>query len=526
MERKHNLSKNIGKVSTGTFLSKITGLVRDIFLTHFLGATWVADSFGIAFVIPNMLRGLFGEGALAAAFIPSYTEISQNQSKHDAIKFGINILTILLVVLVLLVIIGILLAPLIISIIAPGLSAKATILAEKLTQILFPYLFLIGLTSIIISILNVHTIFFLPSLSPAMMNLGIIAPVFLYSLFSDSTLIQKSYFFAGGVLFGGVLQLIANSYLLGKVGFKFKLHINLKHPELRSVWKRMIPGIIGLGIREVNVVVDTLLASLLAAGTIAALQYGNRLMQLPLGVFGIAMGIAVLPLFSMHTANDDIKALKTSLTDSVNMILLLMLPIIGLTLVLGKEIITLIYLHGAFDEKALQMTYNALAFYSLGLVSHSCVKIFANAFFALKNTKSPMIISGVAVICNIVFNLILMRIMGLRGLALASSIAATIQAILLILFLTKDIGKIDFKLIFTNFIKIGLVAAFIAMISHSLKTSSLLFPDKTSWIFLFLRLLIIFIAATSIYITGLKIFKVKAVDKIYNLIKQKLSKKL
>jgi len=524
MNQKHNLTKNLSKVSSGTFLSKITGLVRDIFLTHFLGATWVADSFGIAFVIPNMLRGLFGEGALAAAFIPSYTDINETQSKEDAIKFGLNILTILIVVLVLLVILGIILAPLIVSIIAPGLSTKATLLTEKLTRILFPYLFLIGLTSIIISILNVHTIFFLPSFSPAMMNLGIVAPVFIYSLIHDATLIQKAYFFAGGVIFGGILQLLSNGFLLKSVGFKLNLHIDLKHPELKSVWRRMIPGIIGLGIREVNVLVDTLLASLLAAGTIASLQYGNRLMQLPLGVFGIAMGIAVLPLFSLHTAKNDQKALKTSLTDSVNMILLIMLPILGLILVLGKDIIALIFLHGVFDQKALQMTYNALAFYSLGLVAHSCVKIFANAFFALKNTKKPMIISGIAVICNIIFNLILMRIMGLRGLALASSIAATIQAVLLLVFLTKEIGKINFKLIITNTIKIGIIAGFITIISHSLRTSPLLFSDRTSWMFLLLRLLIIFISAFAIYITGLKLFRVKAVNKIYHIIKKRISK--
>ena len=522
MENRHNLTKNLSKVSSGTFLSKITGLIRDIFLTHFLGATWVADSFAIAFVIPNMLRGLFGEGALAAAFIPSYTDINQNESKNEAIKFGLNILTILIVILILLVILGIILSPLIVSIIAPGLSVKATLLTEKLTRILFPYLFLIGLTSIIISILNVHTIFFIPSFSPAMMNLGIVSPVLLYSLFHDSTLADKAYLFAGGVLFGGVLQLITNGFLLGKEGFKFNFHINLKHPEIKSVWKRMIPGIIGLGIREVNVLVDTLLASLLVAGSIAALQYGNRLMQLPLGVFGIALGIAVLPLFSIHTSKHNIKALKSSLTDSVNMILIIMLPILGLILILGKDIISLIFLHGVFDQEALQMTYDALAFYSLGLISHSCVKIFANAFFALKNTKKPMIISGIAVVCNIILNLILMRILQLRGLALASSLAATVQAFLLLLFLTKKIGKINFKLIITNFIKVTIISGFVVIISYSLNRSGLLFPGQSNWLLL-LRLTAILIVAFAIYITGLKIFKVKEIDKLYFLIKKRVN---
>ncbi len=398
MENKNHLTKNVSKISSGTFLSRISGLIRDIFLTHFLGVTWVADSFGIAFVIPNMLRGLFGEGALAAAFIPTYTEFKEKKSSEDAIHLAINLLSILCIVLIILVICGILLAPIIVHIIAPGLSPKAKVLTAHLTRILFPYLFLIGLTSVLISILNAHSIFFYPSLSPALFNFGIILPIVVYSFIQETTLPQKAYLFSAGVILGGLFQLITNFHLIKNVGFHLKFFINLKQKSLKKIWKRMIPGIIGIGIREVNVVVDTLLATLLVTGTVAALQYGNRLMQLPLGVFGIAIGSVVLPLFSRHTAYNNIKELKNSIRQAFNMILLIMLPIIALILVMGKDIVSLIYQHGEFGEKALTMTFSALAFYSVGLVSHSSVRIFATAFFALKNTKKPMIISAIAVI--------------------------------------------------------------------------------------------------------------------------------
>lgn len=515
MSRKDNLSRNVSKISSGTFLSRISGLFRDIILTHFLGVTWVADSFGIAFLIPNMLRGLFGEGALAAAFIPVYTEIKEKRSKQAAISFALNLLSILIVILIILVILGILLAPLIINLIAPGFSAEAQELTTNLTKILFPYLFLIGLTSVIISLLNAHSVFFYPSLSPAMLNFGIVVPVLVYTFFYDTTLAQKAILFSGGVLLGGIFQLIANLHLIRKIGYKFKFFINLKQDELKGVWQRMIPGIIGIGIREVNVVVDTLLASILVTGTVAALQYGNRLMQLPLGVFGIALGAAILPLFSKHTANNDIPALKKSIEDSLNMIILIMLPIIAFILVLGKDMIAVVFQHGEFGAKALNMTFSALVFYSFGLLSHSSVRIFATAFFSLKNTKKPMLISAVAVISNIILNIILMRLMQLRGLALATSIAATIQATILFFALQKKIGKIDLGIISINFVKIAFLSVTIGLGIFYIQGQFLLLSIQNRW-FLVGKVIILFTLGVLTYIAGLKVLRIDSAKKIYN----------
>lgn len=508
-KKKESLTKNVGKISTGTFLSRISGLLRDITITHFLGATWVADSFGVAFVIPNMLRGLFGEGALSAAFIPLYTEFKEKKTKKETIQFALNILSLVLIILIILVLLGILLTPIIVRIIAPGFESQARELTISLTRILFPYLLLIGLTSTIIAILNAHSIFFFPSLSPALFNLGIILPVVIHSIIFESTLEQKVYIFAAGVLIGGLCQLLMNLPLLKKLGYRLKFYLNLKQKEISQVWKRMIPGIIGLGIREVNVVVDTLLASFLVTGSVAALQYGNRLMQLPLGVFGIAVGTAALPLFSKQTATNKTDELKASVQDALNLILLIMIPITVLIIVIGKDAIALVYLHGRFDQTALIMTYSALVFYSLGLVSHSCVRIFAPTFFALKDTKTPVKVAVIAAICNILLDLLLIRFLQLRGLALATSLSATIQAIFLYILINNRIGRLNFKALFINAVKILIISCIIGWVAHFL--SQVAIPwELNEKLLLLVRLLIIICVSSLLYWAGLHLFNVKS----------------
>ncbi|MBC8313247.1 MAG: murein biosynthesis integral membrane protein MurJ [Candidatus Cloacimonetes bacterium] len=520
-KKSDNLAKNVGKISSGTFLSRISGLARDIVLTHFLGATSVADSFGVAFVIPNMLRGLFGEGALSAAFIPLYTEFKEKKSKAETIQFALNILSILIILLIILVGIGIVLAPIIVKLIAPGFALEFQSLTSQLTQTLFPYLFLIGLTSVVIAILNAHSIFFLPSLSPMMFNLGIIIPAIIYTTLKESSIEEKAFILAAGVLFGGICQLSVNLPLLRKIGYKFKFRINLKQKEIKQVWQRMIPGIVGIGIREINVVVDTILASVLAVGSVAALQYGNRLMQLPLGVFGIAIGTALLPLFSRYIANNQTDKLKKSLKDAFNLILIIMLPIIAIILVMGRDMISLIYLHGAFDEKnALPMTFAALLFYSIGLVSHSSVRIFASAFFALKNTKTPMKIAAITVVCNIILNIILMHFIKLKGLALATSISATIQAFILFFVLQKNIGKINFSNILSNFLKICIISILLGFVCFYLNQITI--TSMLNWrILLFLKILVIMIISSLIYFSGLKFLKVKSSQMLFDIFRRK-----
>nr|HPR16640.1 lipid II flippase MurJ [Candidatus Cloacimonadota bacterium] len=225
---KTKLAKNVGSMSVAVAISRVFGLLRDIVMTNFFGTSYVADAFRVAFQIPNFLRLLFGEGALSAAFIPIYSDIGIKKGKDYQIRFAINVLSLLTIFLIILCMLGILLAPLLVKIIAPGLDATTQALTIKLTRVLFPYLFLIGLSSTFISILNAHDYFFLPGLSSAFLNIGMIAFLGLFLLISKaSTMEEQVFFWSYGVLIGGVMQTVVNLPLLRKIGYRIKLNINL-----------------------------------------------------------------------------------------------------------------------------------------------------------------------------------------------------------------------------------------------------------------------------------------------------------
>ena len=296
---KRDLAKKVGSMSTAVLLSRILGLLRDIMTTAFFGTQYVADAFQVAFQIPNLLRKLFGEGALSAAFIPLYSEIGIKKGRKAQIYFGLNVLSILTTFLLLLSALGIIFAPIIVRLLAPGFDQPTYQLTLYLIRIIFPYLLLIGLSSTLISILNAHNYFFVPGLSSAFLNVAMISALGIFVLINrNSTTEEQAVVWSIGVVLGGILQTIINFPLLKKLGYHFSLNFNLRGKNIAAVWQRFLPGVAGLAIRQVNLAVDLILASLLATGSIAALNYGNRLMLFPLGVFGVAAGVAVLPIFS------------------------------------------------------------------------------------------------------------------------------------------------------------------------------------------------------------------------------------
>ena len=224
---KKKLTKNIGSMSGAVFISRLLGLLRDIIMTGFFGTSYVADAFRVAFQIPNFLRRLFGEGALSAAFVPIYSEIGVKKGREHQIRFAVNVLSLLTVFLIILSILGILLTPVLVKIIAPGLDEVTKSITINLTRLLFPYLFLIGLSSTLISILNSHDYFFVPGLSSAFLNIGMISCLGIFVLVNEaSTMQEKIFYWSYGVLIGGVLQTIINFPLLRKIGYKFKLNLN------------------------------------------------------------------------------------------------------------------------------------------------------------------------------------------------------------------------------------------------------------------------------------------------------------
>jgi len=437
-----------------TLLSRILGLVREMVMASLFGTGMVADCFVVAFRIPNLLRRLFGEGTLSAAFVPSYTEVltrgDERRSWGLATTVGIS-LALILVVLVLLGIFG---APFYVKLFVWGwrsYPAKLS-LAVRLAQLLFPYLFFVGLAALAMGILNSHRRFFVPALSPVVLNLSwIMGALLLGGLFGDS-LEEKAFWMGVGILIGGLFQFLIQVPLLFKVGFKVVSPLPLRNEIVVRVGRLMIPGIFGLAVSEINYLVDTFLASLLPAGSVAALQYGNRLMLFPLGIFGVSLATASLPAMSVSAAKGDRKELVRILSRSLRGIFFFILPTSFFLIFLRYPIVRLLFQRGAFSSAlSTPMTAYALGFYSIGLFAYGGVKVVVQAFYSLKDTRTPVRVGALAMGVNIVLSVILMQFLKLGGLALATALAAMLNLSALLMLLQKRIGDIDGKRVFFSF---------------------------------------------------------------------------
>ncbi len=519
---KRKLAKNIGSMSLAVFISRIFGLARDIISTAFFGTSYVADAFRVAFQIPNLLRRLFGEGALSAAFIPIYSEIGINKGKSDQINFALNVLSILSLFLLILCGIGILLTPIIVKLIAPGLDDVTTLLVIKLTRILFPYLFLIGMSSTLISILNSHDYFFIPGLSSAFLNLAMIGSLGIYILLKkDASMEDNIAIWSWGVLLGGVLQTIVNLPLLRRIGYSVRANFNFRSDALQAVWKRLIPGAIGIAVRQINLIADTILASLLVSGSIAALGYGNRLMQLPMGIFGIAAGVAVLPLFSRLVTEKKWLELQDNLKFSIISLAYIMLPVTAIIAGVGRDLIRILFLRGKFDMLSLEMTYQALLFYSLGIIFYSLNRLLIPVFYANKDTKTPVKISAVIVVVNVALNIILMRYMQHAGLAFATSISAALQYFILRNSLQKNYSEIQFPKVTKPLLKITFLSAVIfgALLLINSKFLTI------SFITAIYKIILASIVSVVIMFIGSRIVKIEYSENIQNRLWQKFRKR-
>lgn len=460
------LAKNISVMSIGVFLSRILGLIRDQVMAYFFGTTYLNDAFNVGYNIPNLLRRLFGEGALSTAFVPIYNEISIKGDKDEQIEFALNLLSVLTLILCVLTLLGIILAPLIVKCLYPGLAAKTSILAIKLTRIMFPYLFFIGLSSTFIAILNSHNYFFMTGLSSALLNIGMIAtvviPYFILKVTGEELIIWSAW----GVIIGGFLQTIINLPYLKKIGYRWAIYLKFGSAALVDLWKRIIPSMIGIGIREINLIADSLMASFLPIGSITALSFGNRLMQLPLGIFAISAGTAVLPFYSRCVTNKNYEELSESIRFTGLNLAYIMLPVTTIILALGEDFVRILFQSGAFDERAVWMTSQALIFYSLGLIFYSLNQTITPVFYAFKDTKTPVKIAILMVTLNITLNFILMQFMAHRGLALSTSLTASVNYFLLLYLLKKKMPEISYSGLLSNIAKTILICIFLYILLY------------------------------------------------------------
>jgi len=445
MNEKEHVTRAAGIVGFFTFLSRALGLARDILIANFFGSGMAADAFFVAFRIPNLLRRLFAEGSFSVAFIPVFTEYLQTRSEEEAFLLARVVSTFLVLILTGITILGIVFSPLIVRIIAPGFESMGEkyALTVLLTRIMFPYIFFVSVVALFMGILNSLKHFGAPAAAPVFLNLSMIAGL----LFLAPYMRTPTVGLAIGVVVGGVIQVALQIPFLMEKGLSFVPKWNPNHPALKRIGVLMLPTVFGSAIYQVNQLVGTLLASLLREGSVSYLYYADRLVQFPLGVFAIAISTAVLPSLSREAAQRDLDGLKETLSHALRLTMFITIPaMIGL-IVLREPIIRLLFQRGAFDAFTTIMTAQALLFYSLGLWAFAALRVFVSAFYSLQDTKTPVKVAVVAMLANIGLCLALMGPLKHGGLALALSLASTLQLCILILLLRKKLGGIEGRVV-------------------------------------------------------------------------------
>ena len=428
MSENTRVVKAAGIIGAATLLSRILGFIRDAVIAWFFGAGLSSDAFIAAFRIPNLLRRLFAEGSLSSAFIPVFTQYMVHRGQPEAFDFARSAFRLLGLLLILVSTGGILLSPWIVKLVAPGFEADKYSLTVLLTRLMFPYIFFVGLVALCMGILNVLGHFSAPALAPVLLNISIIGSVVLIS----PALSVPAVGLAVGVLIGGVLQLSLQMPALWRKGFRFWGTASLRHPGLKQVGILIVPIILGGAVYQINIVIGTILGSMLAEGSVSYLYFADRLVQFPLGVFAIAAATAVLPTLSRQAASGDFKALKNTFGQALKLVFFLSIPAMVGLIVLKGPIVALLFQRGEFDAAATRLTAQALLYYSLGLWAFSAVRIVAATFFAMQDTRTPVIMAGLSILANIILGLLLMKPLAHGGLALATSLASVLNLGLLV----------------------------------------------------------------------------------------------
>ncbi|WP_276204896.1 MULTISPECIES: murein biosynthesis integral membrane protein MurJ [Pseudoalteromonas] len=433
-------------VSAMTMISRVMGLVRDAVVANLLGAGLAADVFLFANRIPNFLRRLFAEGAFAQAFVPVLSEIKEKHGDDDVRIFVAQAVGTLGTILMCVTILGVVGSPIIAALFGTGWfidwwqggpNAEKFVLASSLLKLTFPYLFFVSLVALSGAILNVYNRFAVAAFTPVLLNISIIScAIFLHDVFSVS-----AYALAVGVFIGGVVQLAFQLPFLFRLGVLSRPTFAWYSPQVSKVRKLMLPAMFGVSISQINLLLDTVIASLLVTGSISWLYYSDRLIEFPLGLFGIGIATVILPALSKLHAGDKLDDFQKTLDWGVRFILFLGFPAMFGLMAISPLIISVLFDHGAFSSAEVdhvQAVSYGVAAYSVGLVSFMLIKVLAPGFYARQDTKTPVRIGIVTLVLNMVFNIILAPFIGYLGLALATSLSATCNALLLYRQLNRD----------------------------------------------------------------------------------------
>lgn len=424
-----SLFKSIATFGGWTLVSRITGFFRDMILANYLGAGLVSDAFFVSFKLPNLFRSLFAEGAFTSAFVPIFSQKLVADGKQKAVQFAVQAISVLVFFVGLFVLLMEFLMPWLVMLLAPGFADDAgkIELATFLSRITFPFLLLVSIVSFQSGILNSLNKFAAPAVAPIILNLTMIASVFIFIPLSNTPV----YRIALGVTFAGVLEVLWLHRFLRRQDVIIRPQYNVlqlaKSPEIKTLFKRIAPGVVGAGVYQINMMVDTILVSMVGTGAISWLYYANRLQQLPLGVVGAAIGVALLPILSRQLkAGNDAEARQTQ-DKAIEYGALLSIPAAVAIIVLAEPIINILFQHGKFGALQTRMTAQAVIAYAVGLPVYVMVKAMTPNFFARCDTSTPVKYSVVVLLVNLVLSLLLMKPFGHVGIASATTLAAFVS---------------------------------------------------------------------------------------------------
>lgn len=489
-----------------TMISRVFGFLRDMVTAHIFGAGAAFDAFSVAFKIPNFMRRLFAEGSFSQAFVPVLSEYQKQKSKEEVQQFINAMAGSLGFVLLCVTTAGIIFAPVIVRIFAPGFDTAGPRfdLAVTMLRITFPYLMLISLTAFAGAILNTYSRFWVAAFTPVFLNISMISAAIWFAPQFSKPIVGLAW----GVFVAGIVQLIFQWPFLKNLQLWPRMKINFRDSGVKKVLKLMVPALFGVSVGQVNLLVDTLFASFLMVGSVSWLYYSDRLMEFPLGVFGVAISTVILPHLSRHHASQSEQEYSLTLDWALRNVLLIGLPAAVVLAVISGPLLSSLFQYGHFDAHSVMMARQSLSMFAIGIAPFMLVKILASGFYAKQDLRTPVRIAVIAMVMNIIFNCILIKPFLHAGIALSTSLSAIVNTGFLYYFLRKKAiytprsgwKLFSFRLLFSN----GALAAWLWWASGDLQTWV-----TQPWQWRLGHLFFLLISAVFIYIAALLITGVR-----------------
>jgi putative peptidoglycan lipid II flippase len=460
-------TKAAGIIGLAVLCSRILGLVREQVFAYLFGGARLLDEFYAAFRIPNLLRDLFAEGALSTAFVTTFSKTIAQGGDGAAWRLANKVATATLITLSVLTLAGVLFSPQLVAAFVPGFAPDKAAMTVTLTRVMFPFILMVSMAALVMGVLNARGVFGMPAMASTFFNIGSIIGGVLLGAWIDPHFGPRALIgLAVGTLVGGALQLAVQLPSLRRLGYRFHLDFHWRDPGIRAILALMGPSVIAASTTQVNVLVNSIFASQLGDGPVTWLQIAFRLMQLPLGIFGVAIGTVSLPLLSRLVVAGNHSAFRAELARGMRLAFLLTIPATAGLMILAEPIISVLYQHGRFTAEQAAQAGGALRFYAIGLAGYAGLKVLVNAFYALDQRHTPMLVSFLAVALNLLFNWVFTWHLGWghRGLAFSTGCVATCNFLVLYALMRRHLRRLETRRMAVMLGKVGSATAALALV--------------------------------------------------------------